>query len=64
MQRHYRRANAVDEIHDHLSIFSSACGILHLGVMSHSYELIKLLSKCIMCDCGMFIPVSNGIKIR
>jgi len=32
--------------------------------MSQSYDVIKLLSKLIICDCGVFIPVSNGIKIR
>jgi len=31
--------------------------------MSHSYDVIKLLSKYIKSDCGVFIPVSNGIKI-
>ena len=31
--------------------------------MSHSYDIIKLLSKYIICEFGMFIPVSNGIDI-
>ena len=31
--------------------------------MSYSYDVIKILSKKITCDCGVFIPVSNGIKI-
>jgi len=32
--------------------------------MSNSYDVIKLLSKYITRDCGVFIPVYNGIKIR
>ena len=31
--------------------------------MSYSYDVIKILSKYITCDCGVYIPVSNGIKI-
>jgi len=31
--------------------------------MFHSYDVIKLLSKYIAYDCGVFIPVSNGIRI-
>ena len=32
--------------------------------MSHSYDVIKLLSKYITSDYGVFIPVSNGIQIE
>ena len=28
-----------------------------------SYDVMKILSKYITCNCGVFIPVSNGIKI-
>jgi len=31
--------------------------------MSYSYDAIKILSKYITYDCGVFIPVSNGAKI-
>jgi len=31
--------------------------------MSYSYDVMKILSKQIICNCGVFIPVSNGIKI-
>jgi len=31
--------------------------------MSYSYGIIKPLSKLIIHDCGVFIPISNGIKI-
>ena len=28
--------------------------------MSHGYNVIKPLSKCITCNCAVFISVSNG----
>ena len=31
--------------------------------MSHSYDVIKPLSKQITCNCAVFIPVSNGKKL-
>jgi len=31
--------------------------------MSYSYDVIKILSKWITRDCGVFVPVSNGIKV-
>ena len=31
--------------------------------MSYSYDVMKILSKYITYKCGVFIPVSNGIKI-
>jgi len=31
--------------------------------MSHSYDVIKHLSKLITYSCKVFIPVSNGTKI-
>jgi len=31
--------------------------------MSHSYDVIKPLTKEVTCNCGVFIPVSNGTKL-
>ena len=31
--------------------------------MAYSYDVMKILSRQIKCGCGVFIPVSNGIKI-
>ena len=31
--------------------------------MSYSYDVIKILSKKIIYDCGVFISVSSDIKI-
>jgi len=32
-------------------------------VTYHINDIIKLLSTYITCSCGVFIPVSNGVKI-
>ena len=31
--------------------------------MSYSCDVIKILSNLITRDCGVFIPVSDGIKV-